>query len=225
MSDSVATDGAAAVLKLAAMVHLLEGSESPKYQRLIRRAEALQATSHHAGNASRNMYLNRNGSIDINHKNGILATEGASSMATLAGAHAARGDYLEASRLQQRAIDFETAQCRRSIREWKRAMDRTDRANEVSKFPEEPLLVKRDDLTGGKTNAELYGNTNTSIMFSNNNNDNSDGVLTPPHLREQMAVIADLFETLGDYQEAANNQLECSASRRKARTLRSAITF
>lgn len=137
-------------------------------------------------------------------------------MSTLAGAHAARGDYLEASRLQQRAIDFECSQCRRSIREWKRAMDRTDRANEVSKFPEEPLLVKRDDLTGGKTNAELYGN-NTSIA--------SNDVLTPPHLREQLAVLADLFDTLGDYQEAANNQLECSASRRKARTLRAAITF
>ena len=56
-------------------------------------------------------------------------------------------------------------------------------------------------------------------------NNNEEKPLCPPNLRGQLAVIADLFECLGDYQESANNLLDSSASRRKARTLKSAISF
>ena len=123
------------------------------------------------------------------------------------------------------AIEFEIAQCRRGIREWKRAMDRTDRSNEVSRFPEEPLLVTRDDLKLTTTTAYYSYSSSGEDHSGGENNNNEEKPLCPPNLRGQLAVIADLFECLGDYQESANNHLDCSASRRKARTLRSAISF
>ena len=178
-SSPLPVDGASAVTRLAAMVHLLEGPESPRYIRLMRRADALRSTAHVAGSS------------------GVVATEGATSLATLAAAHSSRGDHAEAARLQSRAVEFEMSHCRRLIREWKRAVGRTERGNEAASYPEEPLLIKREDI--------------------------ADTGLRPPSIAGHLAVLAEMFNTLADYQEGSRNDLESQASRRKVRTLRAAI--